>query len=331
MAIKPVVGYTGSGWSYPSAAKPGKTALYKPPPIPGTTGGGLSYTSTPLDQDGQRVGVGTVGGGKVSTGGGGGSTPLTTTTTRTPLQVYQDEILGDPGSVAAQGQYDTTLSQLANARKDAIQRAIFGAGWNPSAIPGGIPASLQDYTSDFTGIDPGSNPLSTKAQLDKQLSQANYSLPYQLAATGMGRSGAYAVNASNLQNQYDTASYGGMQDLLSSILGAGQNYASGVSSAASQLDAARAAVAQRLQQMAGYSETTTTSGGDGGGDTGFVDSAPGGGSMGGTPVSLSNWAGAVTGNPSNPLHTTIQKAIKSIGIKKKPANIYQIGRNMMAG
>src|SRR5215467_15013118 len=53
--------------------------------------------------------------GPIGAGSGGGG-PVTTTTTVTPLQVYQDEILGDPGSVAV-GCSNTTEEGGATARR----------------------------------------------------------------------------------------------------------------------------------------------------------------------------------------------------------------------
>jgi len=272
MAISAAPGYAGLSSKNPltRAATAASLGFISPTPnvkIGASGGGSLTNAIT----GGQRVTVNPITGVAapyVAPPSGGG----TVTTVRTPLQVYQDQILGDPQAVAAQGTYDTTLKGLANARQSGIQQAIYNAGWSPFAVPGGIPGALQDYAGDFTGgPDPSQNTMSQKAQLDKQLSDANYLLPYQLASTGMGRSGAYAVNASNLQNQYDTASYGGMQDLLNAILGYASNYASGVTGAANQLDAARAAVAQRLQNAAGYSETVTSDGGGGGGDPNVAD------------------------------------------------------------
>jgi hypothetical protein len=302
MAIKPVVGYTGSGWSYPSAKAPAaKPITYKPLPLStgGVTGGGSLASAIGGGQS--NATQSTIGGGGI---GSSLVSPLTTTRTVIPNVVgdYQNQILSDPSSVAAQGTYDTTAGMLANARRDAIQRAIYNSGWNPNAAPGGIPTSLQSYTGDWANMpDPSSNVMSTKAQLDKQLSDANYQLPYQLAASGSGRSGAYDINSANLLNQYNTASYGGIQDLLGSILGSVGTYNQGIGDAANTLDAARRAVADRLAQQAGYSESIVTSGGDGGGGDYTPD--------------------PVTGYyPPQPIPSVVKKVIASISAKPVSAN-----------
>jgi hypothetical protein len=195
-------------------------------------------------------------------GGGGGGT---TTTTITPLQNYQGDILSDPQAVGAQGMFDARASSLAAARADAIQRAVISGGWTPD-----MSGSLSGYASDVTPQTlqaAAANPMSQKAQLDLQLSQANQNLPYDLASSGAGRSGANAIQQGALQRQYQTASYQGQQDLLSSIYGAGNTYAGSYNDAMSQLMYAREQVANRLAQTAGYSQSISTDdGGGGGGD-----------------------------------------------------------------
>jgi hypothetical protein len=339
MAIKPVVGYTGSGWNYPTASgAQKKIALPKPKLVavaPKTGGGSLASAI-----GGQQAATSVIAGGKVGAGAAGG--PATTTITHTPLQIYQDEILSDPGSVAAQGTYDTTLNELANQRRDAIQRAVIQAGWDPGAQ---LPASAQGFAGDIndtTRSAAAQNQLSTRAQLQSQYDTAMHAMPYQLAATGMGRSGQVGVQGGEYNKQFQTATNTGMQDLLSSILGFGNTYSGGVSNAASALDAARAAIAQRLQNAAGYSEPIVNGGGDGG-DYGSDASLGLGakiGSSGNYPAVDTTGRTGYSQNPVsgaysyNPTKTAVAKVIKSIGVKKAakpPANIYQVAKNMMAG
>jgi len=215
--------------------------------------GGTIYTppagSPPLSLTGAIGGAPSVGGGTV-------------TTTMTPLQVYEGDILNDPQSVAAQGSYDTQAQALANARASAIRNAVFQSGWTPTL--GDTPAA--GYAGDLRQSDLAAainNPFSQKAQLDLQLSQAQANSPYDLAASGMGRSGAAAIQQGNLSRQYDLATYQGTQDLLNAIYGAGSTYAGGINDANNALNQARAAVAARLQNAAGYSQSiTSTDGGD---------------------------------------------------------------------
>jgi hypothetical protein len=167
--------------------------------------------------------------------------------------------------------------------------------------------------------------MSQKAQLDLQLNQANQNLPYDLAASGAGRSGASAIQAGNLQRQYQTASYQGQQDLLNNIYGAANTYAGNYNNALQQLEYARQAVAQRLAQTAGYSQSVVTDDGSGSGvGVGAPNSAP-------DPYSYP--ASYPTYQPSNTTQA-VQRVISSLGIQpgqKVAPNLYQNIRNMRAG
>jgi hypothetical protein len=255
---------------------------------------------------------------------GGGTHQVTT---YTPNQVYQGDILSDPQAVGAQGIFDAQSSQYAASRADAIQRAIINSGYSPS-LTGGLSAYAGDVTPG-TLASAAANPMSQKAQLDLQLNQANQNLPYDLAASGMGRSGAAAINQGNLQRQYQTGQYQGMQGLLDSIYGAAGNYASNYNSAVNQLEAARTAVANRLAQTSGYSQSIDTSyddgsGGGGGGGGIYGEGVP----SGATPYG--SYAGSPAQLASTPTQQAVQRVIASMG-SNPPANINQILRNMRAG
>lgn len=265
-------------------------------------------------------------------------TPKTTVETMSPIKVYENEILSDPGFVAAQGSHDATLSNLALARKDAIDRAVINAGWDPGSQ---LPTSAQSYAGDIdqaTRDAASQNQLSTRAQLQDQFNNAMHVLPYQLAATGMGRSGQVGVQGSEYNKQFQTATNQGMSDLLNAILGHVSNYASGVTTADSALEQARLAIAQQLQNQAGYSRSIVESGGGGGDYSDIGPTIPGAPNIlkavdttGRTGYSQNPATGAYSYNPTK---TAVAKVIKSIGIKKaakRPANIGQIAKNMMGG
>lgn|SRR5215469_3298022 len=254
------------------------------------------------------------------------STGTTTTTTITPNQVYESDILNDPGSVAALGTFNAQTNQLAAARADAIQRAIISSGYTPDMSGG----TLSGYAGDVTPqtlASAAANPMSQQAQLNLQLQQANQNMPYDLAAGGAGRSGAAAIESGNLQRQYQTSQYQGMQDLLNSIYGTVGNYATNYNMAVNNLDAARAAVAQRLAQTAGYSQSITTDDGSGGTDT--SGGIPGYGVPSGQTV-YGNYAGSPAYMTSPSTQAAVQRAINAVG-SKPPANIYQTIRNMRMG
>lgn len=261
MAIKPVVGYTGSGWNYG-----GQT--YKPLPAPkvpklaavAVNPGGSSLASA---LGGQRAATSNL---ASAIGGAPASyAPQSTVETVQPMQVYENEILSNPGYVAAKGTNAATLSNLALARKEGIDRAVISSGWDPGAQ---LPTSAQNYAGDIdqaTRDAAAANQLSTRATLQDQLNNAMRVMPYQLAATGMGRSGQVGVQSADYNKQFQTATNQGMGDLLNAILGHVSTYASGASSANSALEAARLQVAQMLQNQAGYSRSIVQGGGGGDG------------------------------------------------------------------
>lgn len=261
-----------------------------------------------------------------SPGGGGTST----TTTITPLQTYQGDILSDPQAVGAQGIFNAQSSNLAAARADAIQRAVIGAGWTPS-----LGGALSGYAGDVTPqtlASAAANPMSQKAQLDLQLSQANQNLPYDLAASGAGRSGANAIQQSGLQRQYQTASYQGQQDLLNSIYGAANTYAGSYNDAMNQLMNAREAVAYRLAQSPGYSQSITTDDGTGGAGGGAVDTSGSNWSVPGYDVPAAGSPyGSYAGSPAGVGST--QQAVQRVisAIKQPNPRAGQTLRNVMAG
>src|SRR5215467_4691643 len=103
---------------------------YKPPRQSLGSGGGYYQPTNPSPA--AKIGLGLSGGASSSSGGG----PQTVTTIMTPNQVYQGEILSDPGSVAALGTFNAQTNQLATARADAIQRAIINSGYSPEMKDG---------------------------------------------------------------------------------------------------------------------------------------------------------------------------------------------------
>jgi|SRR5215471_11601438 len=357
MAISGVPGYisgvgygsgAGGGFGYPGMSGFQRVAIPSMAKLTPSTltrqpvgGGGIGPSGGFTPAAPATLGFGQVGSGGGGGGGGGGS-PQTVTTIMTPNQVYESDILSDPGSVAALGTFNAQTTQLANARADAIQRAIINSGYTPQ-MTGGLESYAGDVTPD-TLARAAANPMSQLAQLNLQLQQANTNLPYDLAAGGQGRSGASAIEQGNLQRQYQTSQYQGMQDLLNSLYGAGSNYASGYNSALGNLDSARAAVAARLAQMAGYSQTVTTTGGDsgggGGGDYGDLGNTGEGGfnddgswTVPGYDVPPAPAQATYLGSPGYMANPTTQAAVQRVvnAIKQPSPRIYQNLRNVMAG
>src|SRR5262249_42398269 len=267
MAIRPVGYYNPTLSRYipaaPARPKPvqyagptGFTPGYGPGAVPSSAGyqsfGGSTYALPKLQV--QRTVGGDQGGGGGG-GGGGGAGTTTTTTTMTPNQGYEAEILNDPRSIGAQQAFEATTQQLANTRRAQFRQALIQSGYDPGQLGG----DLGEYGGDIdqaTRDAAAANQLSDRAQLNKALNQAQTDLPYLLAARGGARSGALPVGQTALQEQYQSASAQGLNDLLSTLRGYGQTYAGGYGQAVSGLNAAREAVAQRLAQLRGYSQTT---------------------------------------------------------------------------
>jgi hypothetical protein len=298
----------------------------------------LPPTSSTLAAPGiQRVVSGPVGGGQrtnvdlgyqppAAPGVGGGRT--VTTTTRSPIQVYQDEILNNPTSIGGQQAFDAATQGLLNTRQAQFRQALVASGYDPRTAPGGL-GDLGDYAGDFNQATldaAAANPLSARAQLDKALNQSQADLPYALAARGVARSGELPVGFGSLQNQYDVQKQQGLGDLLSALRGYASNYASGYGSAVDRLNAIREQVAQRLAQQQGYSETTTTDYGDGA-DGGVTTTDTGGGYP---PMYAPNLAPQLqTSDPYTA--SVINKIIKPTRGRVVPKNIFQIARNVRAG
>lgn len=309
MAIQAVPGYGGQAarntTGAPASIDSPLTMTYRPPRVGGGLNGNIAGPTTPIGSP-SLGGVGI---------GAGGSAGLGAQSAVSPLGMYQQEI-GDY-TTGAQGMFGAQTSNLAAARADAIQRAIIGAGWDPSSHFGGSLASYSGDVTPQTLAAAAANPMSQKAQLDLQLNQANQNQPYDLAASGMGRSGAAAINQGNLQRQYQSQSYQGMQGLLDQIYGAGNTYAGGYNNALQQLEAARSQAAYMLSQTQGYSQPVS-------GD----QTDPNAGAAPPGDSSQLSFSAPPTTNQK------VQQVIASLGIKpgsKVNNNLYQNIRNIQAG
>jgi len=263
----PPIQYAG-----PTGFSPG----YGPGAVPSSAGyqtfGGSTYALPKLQVQrsvgGDQGGGGGAGGGG---GGGGGGGTQTTTTVMTPNPIYESDILSAPESIGGQQAFDATAQQLKNTRMAQFRQALVQSGYDPFQ-GGALPTDLGDYAGDIdqaTRDAAAANQLSDRAQTLKSFNQAQADLPYLLAARGVARSGALATGNTALNEQYQSATNQGLNDLLSTLRGYGSTYAGGYNQAMQALNAARQSAAQRLAQMRGYSQTTTTTGGGewGGGAT----------------------------------------------------------------
>jgi hypothetical protein len=141
----------------------------------------------------------------------------------------------------------------------------------------------------------GQNQMSTKAQIQNQLTKGLSGLNYALAARGALQSGAQATGAGQLNQAADQQGYQSMQSLIDAIRGGAANYGQYQSDQATQLQNAREAVATRLAGLQGYSgpaDGSTGGTGDGTGTTGTDGTtSTGGGVPAGTGGGMVSWNG----------------------------------------
>jgi hypothetical protein len=169
--------------------------------------------------------------------------------------------------IKSQPDYGTAETAMTNAQDAArtayqnqVSQALIGYGsYDPSKISGAL--SQYGGIVDPTTADAASaNQFSTTAQLQRQLSQGQAALPYQLAARGVARSGAATQQNSLMNQNYDLQSNQALSSLLSSLSGYGQNYGSALSNSSLAFEQAKRDIAMRLSMSPGYSQPTDPNG-----------------------------------------------------------------------
>lgn len=225
------VGYTGSGWNYPS------TPAYMLPHVTVPT------QTTPT-----------------STGTATGLNPTTAVPRSTVPGNYTaglDEILGNPLSQSALGQYNTNMQTLMNALRGNIGQSVIKSGYDPTAAFQSLLASRPDL-GDFSNlIDPAAiatanqNPLSEKALADQAYSKGMSDLDYSLAARGLGGSGAQVTGGNQILQNKQLAENQSRQGLLDAINSGIGGYLTQKTSGFNSLQDTYAQVAQLLAQQQG--------------------------------------------------------------------------------
>jgi hypothetical protein len=165
---------------------------------------------------------------------------------------FQSLITGDPVYRIAQANYNRSLQTGRNALRDQIRQLVIGSGFNPTADM--TADELKAYGSDVdaaTLAAAAKNPFSIKAQLDATRNAGAGNLRYNLAARGLGQSGAVPVGQSVLNMQYQQGSYNKMQDLLTALRGDIGDYTNLQNTQQGLLSQAGLGVANRLAQTPG--------------------------------------------------------------------------------
>lgn len=219
------------------------------------------------------------------------------------LSEYMNEITGDPNYSSAEQAYNNALEMgqrtlLADPFKQALSTYGYDIGGYLSAHPGSVPQGIADLANKY--LDPAAvaaakaDPYSVSAQIQKSFGDALSNVPYQQAARGTAGSGATAISASNLDYQRGLQDKQAMDQFLGALGTANQNWLGFQTDQRSQFEGAKADIASRLAQVAGYS-----SGLDQGG----------GGQAAAAPAAQPNYSGGPNAvyKPSAPTQALIKK------------------------
>ena len=238
ITIPPNIGYSGSGWNYPSAAVGGQTLKYSTTPgvAPQIVAPSSTFANVPNAQDIPNL-------------------QMPTMPQVDPSQ-YLSELTNDPLYQTGLSSYNSQVQANRNALTNALRQSVIQGGWAPGAGSGQVNLSNiggQDFSGDIdqATIDAANaNQMSDRAQLSQQLTRGLADIPSQLAARGATRSGAANIGAANLQNQYDVAANQALQNLAGAIGGNVSTWASNNANALSNWNATQGSIADRLAQIA---------------------------------------------------------------------------------
>lgn len=174
------------------------------------------------------------------------------------------QLRNDPMYQGADVAYNTAIGSGRQSLADSIKQLVIRGGWGQQ-LKDKLPSSLSSYGSE---IDPATieaasaNPLSSRAQLNQQLSRQQSDLAYELAGRGTLGGGGYATGNTQLTQGYDVASSNAMNQLLDTIGQGASNFGTYSANAASARDQAYAAAAARLAQMPATGPARMTPGGN---------------------------------------------------------------------
>jgi hypothetical protein len=195
---------------------------------------------------------------------------------------YLAGLTQDPQYIYALNAFNQQKQSAMNLLGNQVRQQVISSGYIPNMgtlnqvlAASGAPAGYADFLDSATLAAAKNNPMSQAAQLNKSYNQNLNNLGWQLSGMGTGaaaRSGQNVNDVNQYTNQFDTTSYGQMQDLLSALGGNVNNYLGTQMQAQAQFQNAAEAVAQRLAMMAAYGYNP--GGGDGSGGTPTSPQAP---------------------------------------------------------
>lgn len=175
---------------------------------------------------------------------------------------YGDELRNDPMWSIAQKNYEDALAMGERAQlSEPIARLVSTYGYDPRAYlaahpDAALPQSALDLANRY--IDPAGlaaaqkDPATVSNQIAKSFGQALAGIPNRLAQRGLLGGGSSAIIANKLTYDRALQDRQAMDQFLSGLGTANQNWVNYQTQAANTLRAAQEAIAQRRAQEAGY-------------------------------------------------------------------------------
>jgi hypothetical protein len=231
------IGFTGSGWNYPSSSYGGSVVNYPTAPgkVPTIVAPATSFGSIPT----QNL-------------PGASAVPGPDTNPNLDIGSYMGDLTSDPTYQQGLASYNTQVQANRNALASQLKQSIIQGGWGSGQVKLGNVGG-QDLSGDIdqaTWDAASGNQMSDRAQLQTQLNRGLADVGTQLGARGAARSGAANIMAANNQNQYDVAANQAMQNLASNLSGNVGQWAQNNAYALSNWNNLQGGVANRLAQIA---------------------------------------------------------------------------------
>lgn len=243
----PVIGYTGSGWNYPSAL-PGvpRGAIVHYPTTPGASptviNAGISSAlptfAPPPDSPQSPLGVQPAQAGVPKN-----------------WQDYLNEAMGTPQWAAANTNYNSLLAALRTQLKSGANAITANLGYDIGgqlAADPSLAALAGDLTPDAAAVAAGAaNPLSAKAQIERQYQQGSLDALYAANARGTLGSGASTAAGNQLLQSSQLAANQAQQEALNAIRNAVSGYTTARENANQNLMSQQSQIMQALAASAG--------------------------------------------------------------------------------
>jgi hypothetical protein len=236
------IGYSGSGWNYPSANVPSGSLVHyattpnTPPSIVPLTPAPSLLAPPPSSPN----------------------NPLNATPSQAPISAnwndYLNEAMGMPQWQAATANYNSLLDALRGQLKWTANSLVTNTGYDISGQLQslGLGDLTGDLTPDAAAVAAGAaNPLSAKAQIDRQYQQGSLDALYNANARGTLGSGASTAAGNQLLQNSQLQANQAQMSALDSIRNAVGGYTSARANALTNLQNQQAMIMQGLAATPG--------------------------------------------------------------------------------